>query len=296
MKGIVLAGGTGTRLSPMTRAVSKQLLPIYDKPMIYYPLSALMLAGIREVLVISTPEALPLFELLLGSGADLGMRFAFAEQPAPGGLAEALLIGEDFLAGEPCALVLGDNLFYGAGLSTLLKQSVQTLDGCTLFAYQVDDPQRYGVVELGADGSVLSLEEKPAHPRSPLAVTGLYLYDGNASGFARTLRPSARGELEITDLNRIYVERGKARVQVLGRGFAWLDTGTPQSMLEAAQFVHTLQSRQGMQIACLEEVAYRERFIDAGQLARLSALHGASVYGSYLTSILRGDHAGTSKT
>jgi glucose-1-phosphate thymidylyltransferase len=230
-----------------------------------------------------------LFERLLGSGEDLGMRFAFAEQAVPGGLAEALLIGEAFLAGQPCALVLGDNLFYGAGLSALLKQSVKTLDGCTLFAYRVDDPQRYGVVELGPDGSVLSLEEKPARPRSPLAVTGLYLYDGNASTFAKTLRPSARGELEITDLNRIYVERGKARVQVLGRGVAWLDTGTPQSLLEAAQFVHALQSRQGMQIACLEEVAYRERFIDAEQLARVSALHGNSVYGSYLSSIVKGD-------
>ncbi len=289
MKGIVLAGGTGTRLSPMTLAVSKQLLPIYDKPMIYYPLSALMLAGIREVLVISTPEALPLFERLLGSGADLGMRFAFAEQAVPGGLAEALLIGEAFVAGQPCALVLGDNLFYGAGLSALLKHSVKTLDGCTLFAYRVDDPQRYGVVEIGPEGNVLSLEEKPARPRSPLAVTGLYLYDGNASTLAKTLHPSARGELEITDLNRIYVERGKARVQVLGRGVAWLDTGTPESLLEAAQFVHTLQSRQGMQIACLEEVAYRERFIDAEQLARVSALHGNSVYGSYLSSIVRGD-------
>ncbi|HEY6726543.1 MAG TPA: glucose-1-phosphate thymidylyltransferase RfbA [Polyangiaceae bacterium] len=289
MKGIVLAGGTGTRLSPMTLAVSKQLLPIYDKPMIYYPLSALMLAGIREVLVISTPEALPLFERLLGSGADLGMRFAFAEQAVPGGLAEALLIGEAFVAGQPCALVLGDNLFYGAGLSALLKHSVKTLDGCTLFAYRVDDPQRYGVVEIGPEGNVLSLEEKPARPRSPLAVTGLYLYDGNASTLAKTLHPSARGELEITDLNRIYVERGKARVQVLGRGVAWLDTGTPESLLEAAQFVHTLQSRQGMQIACLEEVAYRERFIDAEQLARVSALHGNSVYGSYLSSIIRGD-------
>jgi len=273
----------------MTLAVSKQLFPIYDKPMIYYPLSALMLAGIREVLVISTPEALPLFERLLGSGADLGMRFAFAEQPQPNGLAEALLIGEAFLAGQPCALVLGDNLFYGAGLSALLKQSVTTLDGCTLFAYRVDDPQRYGVVELGPDGRVLSLEEKPSRPRSPLAVTGLYMYDGNASALAKTLRPSARGELEITDLNRIYAERGQARVQVLGRGVAWLDTGTPQSLLEAAQFVHTLQSRQGMQIACLEEVAYRERFIDAEQLARVSALHGNSVYGSYLNSILRSD-------
>jgi glucose-1-phosphate thymidylyltransferase len=289
MKGIVLAGGTGTRLSPMTRTVSKQLLPIYDKPMIYYPLSVLMLAGIREVLVISTPEALPLFERLLGNGSDLGMRFAFAEQPVPAGLAEALIIGEAFLAGQPCALVLGDNLFYGAGLSALLKQSVRALDGCTLFAYRVDDPQRYGVVELGPDGNVLSLEEKPARPRSPLAVTGLYMYDGNASAIARTLHPSARNELEITDLNRVYVERGKARVQLLGRGVAWLDTGTPASLLEAAQFVHTLQSRQGMQIACLEEVAYRERFIDAEQLARISALHGNSAYGSYLTSILGGD-------
>jgi len=288
MKGIVLAGGSGTRLSPMTRAVSKQLLPIYDKPMIYYPLSALMLAGIREVLVISTPEALPLFERLLGSGAELGMHFTFAEQSVPNGLAEALLIGEAFLAKQPCTLVLGDNFFYGGGLSALLKQSVKTLDGCTLFAYRVDDPRRYGVVELGPDGSVVSLEEKPARPRSPLAVTGLYMYDSNASALARTLCPSARGELEITDLNRIYVERGKARVQVLGRGVAWLDTGTPAGLLEAAQFVHALQNRQGMQIACLEEVAYRERFIDAAQLARVTALHGNGAYRNYLTSVLEG--------
>jgi len=289
MKGIVLAGGSGTRLSPMTRAVCKQLLPVYDKPMIYYPLSVLMLAGIRDVLLIATPADLPLFERLLGNGEGLGMNFAFAEQPSPNGLADALLIGEAFLAGQPCGLVLGDNLFYGAGLSALLKQSVKRLDGCTLFGHRVDDPQRYGVVELGRQGEILSLEEKPERPRSHMAVTGLYFYDGDASAVARTLRPSARGELEITDLNRSYAERGKARVEVLGRGVAWLDTGTPSSLLEASQFVHALQTRQGMQIACLEEVAFRERFISAEQLERLSAQHANSVYGSYLASILRGE-------
>jgi len=289
MKGIVLAGGSGTRLSPMTRAVCKQLLPVYDKPMIYYPLSVLMLAGIRDVLLIATPADLPLFERLLGNGEGLGMNFAFAEQPSPNGLADALLIGEAFLAGQPCGLVLGDNLFYGAGLSALLKQSVKRLDGCTLFGHRVDDPQRYGVVELGRQGEILSLEEKPERPRSHMAVTGLYFYDGDASAIARTLRPSARGELEITDLNRSYAERGKARVEVLGRGVAWLDTGTPSSLLEASQFVHALQTRQGMQIACLEEVAFRERFISAEQLERLSAQHANSVYGSYLASILRGE-------
>jgi len=289
MKGIVLAGGSGTRLSPMTRAVCKQLLPVYDKPMIYYPLSVLMLAGIREVLLIANPADLPLFERLLGNGAELGMHFAFAEQAAPNGLADALLIGETFLGGQPCGLVLGDNLFYGAGLSTLLKQSVKALTGCTLFGHRVDDPQRYGVVELGPQGEILSLEEKPERPRSHMAVTGLYFYDGDASAIARTLRPSPRGELEITDLNRVYVERGQARVEVLGRGVAWLDTGTPSSLLEASQFVHALQTRQGMQIACLEEVAFRERFISAEQLARLSALHANSSYGNYLASILRGE-------
>lgn len=273
----------------MTRAICKQLLPVYDKPMIYYPLSVLMLAGIRDVLLIATPADLPLFERLLGNGEDLGMHFSFAEQGTPNGLADALLIGEAFLAGQPCGLVLGDNLFYGAGLSALLKQSVNRLDGCTLFGHRVDDPQRYGVVELGPRGEILSLEEKPAQPRSHMAVTGLYFYDADASAIARTLRPSPRGELEITDLNRIYAERGKARVEVLGRGIAWLDTGTPSSLLEASQFVHALQTRQGMQIACLEEVAFRERFISAEQLARLSAQHANSVYGSYLASILRGE-------
>jgi len=275
----------------MTRAVCKQLLPVYDKPMIYYPLSVLMLAGIREVLIISTASDLPLFERLLGNGTALGMQFSFAEQAAPNGLAEALLVGEAFLAGQPCALVLGDNLFYGAGLPALLKQSVETLDGCTLFAYRVDDPHHYGVVELSRDGAILSIEEKPEHPRSQLAVTGLYFYDGDASAIAKTLHPSPRGELEITDLNRAYIERGKARVQMLGRGIAWLDTGTPASMLAAAEFVHALQSRQGMQIACLEEVAFRERFIGAAELAQTVALHGDSAYGRYLRSILKSEEA-----
>ena len=288
MKGIILAGGSGTRLSPMTSVVSKQLLPVYDKPMIYYPLSVLMLAGIREVLIISTPADLPLFERLFGTGERLGMRFAYAEQAAPNGLAEAFLIGEEFLAGSPSALVLGDNLFYGAGLSELLSRATSLDQGCLLLGYQVEHAERYGVVELGENGKILSIEEKPARPKSQIAVTGLYFYDGLASKIARTLRPSARGELEITDLNRVYVERGTARLIVLGRGTAWLDTGTPASLHEASQFVHSLQSRQGLQIACVEEIAFRKGFIDAAALERAAALHGKSGYGAYLRALLGG--------
>lgn len=291
MKGIILAGGSGTRLSPMTHAVSKQLLPVYDKPMIYYPLSVLMLAGIREVLIISTPTDLPLFRRLLGSGAELGMIFGYAEQAAPNGLAEAFLIGETFVGGQPSALVLGDNLFYGAGLSGLLRNSVNSLNGCVLFGYRVDDPERYGVVELGEAGRILSIEEKPKRPKSQIAVTGLYFYDGEASSIARSLKPSARGELEITDLNNVYVERGKAHLQMLARGTAWLDTGTPASLLEAGQFVHALQTRQGMQIACIEEIAFNEGFIGADQLRASAERHGKSPYGSYLRALLEGQRA-----
>jgi len=286
MKGIILAGGSGTRLYPLTMAVSKQLLPVYDKPMIYYPLSVLMLAGIREILVISTPADLPAFRRLLGDGASLGVSFAYAEQPHPNGLAEAFLIGRDFLKGSPASLVLGDNIFHGAGLSKLWRDARAGLDGCTLFGYRVDDPERYGVAELDANGRVLSIEEKPLEPKSEIAVTGLYFYDGEAPEIAKSLRPSARGELEITDLNNVYVRRGRASLELMGRGMAWLDTGTPQSLLEASQFVQVLQSRQGTHIACIEEIAFRMQFIDAGALERLADAQGKSQYGAYLRSVL----------
>jgi len=286
MKGIILAGGSGTRLHPATHVVSKQLLPVYDKPMIYYPLSVLMLAGIREVLVISTPGDRPLFERLLADGRELGMSFAYAEQAQPNGLAEAFLIGADFLAGSPAALVLGDNIFYGAGLAGVLQTARANPSGCTLFGYRVDDPERYGVAELDARGNVVGIEEKPQKPKTQIAVTGLYFYDGEVVDIARTLRPSARGELEITDLNNVYIARGSARLQLLGRGMAWLDTGTPESLLEAGQFVRVLQSRQGSHIACLEEIAYRMKYIDGSQLERLARRYGKSKYGAYLDSIL----------
>jgi glucose-1-phosphate thymidylyltransferase len=286
MKGIVLAGGSGTRLHPATVAVSKQLLPVYDKPMIYYPLSVLMLAGIREVLVISTPNDLPLFRRLLKDGSDLGMSFSYAEQAQPNGLAEAFVIGERFLDGSQSCLVLGDNIFYGAGLSEILRISRQNLDGCTLFGYRVDDPERYGVAELDARGNVVCIEEKPAQPKSQIAVTGLYFYDGDAPTIAKSLRPSARGELEITALNNDYVRRGKCRLELMQRGMAWLDTGTPASLLEAGQFVEVLQRRQGTQIACLEEIAFRMKYIDAACLERLAAAHGNSLYGAYLKGLL----------
>ena len=281
MKGIVLAGGTGTRLHPATLAVPKQLLPVYDKPMIYYPLSVLMLAGIRDVLVISTPTDLPLFQRLLKDGRDFGMSFSYAEQPQPNGLAEALLIGARFLDGSPLCLVLGDNIFYGAGLSEALRSAGVGLDGATLFGYRVDDPERYGVAELDAEGKVLNIEEKPAKPRTQIAVTGLYFYDNEATEIARSLRPSARGELEITDLNNVYVRRGRCRLEMLGRGTAWLDMGTPRSLLEAGQLVEVLQSRQGMQ-----EIAFRMKYIDATALERLAAAHGNSHYGRYLQGLL----------
>lgn len=286
MKGIILAGGSGTRLSPLTRAISKQLLPVYDKPMVYYPLSVLLLANIREILVISTPEDLPLFRKLLGDGSALGVHFEYAEQARPNGLAEAFIIGREFVGKEPSCLVLGDNIFHGAGLQTLLRTARAELDGCGLFAYRVHDPERYGVVELDGRGRVLSIEEKPKEPKSSYAVTGLYFYDNEVVDIARSLRPSARGELEITDVNRHYIERSRARVELLGRGYAWLDTGTHESMLQAGQFVQTLEARQGTSIACVEEIAWRMGFIDDGQLERLAAEHGKSSYGTYIRACL----------
>jgi glucose-1-phosphate thymidylyltransferase len=286
MKGIVLAGGSGTRLHPATLAVSKQLLPVYDKPMIYYPLSVLMLTGIRDVLVISTPSDLPLFQRLLGSGESLGMSFSYAVQPEPKGLAQAFLIGEEFLGGGPASLILGDNIFYGAGLSEVLRDARRKLDGAHLFGYRVEDPERYGVAELDAQGKVVRIEEKPAKPKTQIAVTGLYLYDAEVTEIAKSLRPSARGELEITDLNNVYVSRGRCRLEMLWRGMAWLDTGTPGSLLEAGQFVQVLQNRQGTHIACLEEIAFRMGYIDAAGLERAASAYGKCLYGDYLRQIL----------
>jgi len=282
MKGIILAGGAGTRLHPITKAISKQLLPVYDKPMIYYPLSVLMLAGVREILVISTPQDLPQFQRLLGDGVELGLTLRYAEQPQPNGLAEAFIIGRNHIGSDPACLVLGDNIFYGQGLAGLLQRAVADLDGCTLFGYPVRDPERYGVAEVDADGRLLSIEEKPLHPRSNLAVTGLYLYDNAVVELAAGLTPSARGELEITDLNNAYLAQGRAHLVNLGRGTAWLDTGTHDSLLEAAQFVQVLEHRQGVRIACLEEIALRLGFIDADQAFKLGEALGKSGYGQYV--------------
>jgi len=287
VKGIILAGGSGTRLHPITRAVSKQLLPVYDKPMVYYPLSVLMLAGIQEILVISTPADLPQFRRLLGDGQDLGLELSYAEQPAPNGLAEAFIIGRDHVGQDAAALVLGDNIFHGHGLAELLQQEVARLDGCTLFGYQVVDPQRYGVAESDGDGRLLSIEEKPAVPRSNMAVTGLYFYDNDVLDIAASLVPSARGELEITDINKAYLDKGTARLVNLGRGMAWLDTGTHDSLLEAGQFVQVLEHRQGVRIACLEEIALRMGFIDAAQAYRLGEALGKSGYGRYVMEVAR---------
>jgi glucose-1-phosphate thymidylyltransferase len=287
MRGIILAGGAGTRLYPLTRSISKQIIPVYDKPMIYYPLSVLMLAGIKEILIISTPRDLPLYKDLLKDGKDIGLDLAYAEQPSPDGLAQAFLIGEDFLQNEPACLILGDNIFYGHGFGNTLLNTAKLSDGAVVFGYYVNDPERYGVVEFDEKGHVLSLEEKPKKPKSNYAVTGLYFYDNSVVEKAKSLKPSARGELEITDLNKLYLEDNKLSVKLMGRGMAWLDTGTHESLLQASNYIYTIEKRQGLKISCIEEIAYKRGFISRDKLLKLAKSHGKSPYGDYLKNIAR---------
>ena len=288
MKGIILAGGKGTRLHPLTKASSKQLLPVYNKPMIYYPLSILMLAGIREFLIISTPEDLPLFKRLLADGGQWGLQFSYAEQAEPRGLADAFLVGEEFISGQPCALILGDNIFYGAGLPTMVQKAAELTDGAIIFAYPVKDPERYGVIDFDKDGNIVSIVEKPKVAKSNYAISGIYFYDAKVVGYARQLQPSARGELEITDLIKIYLEAGKLSAYEMGRGIAWLDAGTHESLLQAATFVQTVEERQGLMISCPEEIAYRMGFIDAEKLRAQAEPMADNGYGVYLLNLLKG--------